>query len=163
MKKNVAIIVTVVVVAALAVGGYLLLKPAKSKTYTSNTSTSSDTSKSATTNDSTSAKAVNNGLVSTKTSGNTGQYLVDPSNMPLYTYGADKSSVSNCTDSCLTTWPIYKASTSTDLPTDFSTIKRTDTGELQYTYKGMPLYYFTSDSANHPTGDNLNDFHLAQP
>jgi predicted lipoprotein with Yx(FWY)xxD motif len=102
-------------------------------------------------------------VVVTKTNANIGQYLADSSNKALYTYGADTAGVSNCTDSCLTNWPIYSAASApSTLPANVTVITRAD-GSKQYAYKGLPLYYFSSDSAGQVTGDGVNNFHVAKP
>jgi predicted lipoprotein with Yx(FWY)xxD motif len=82
----------------------------------------------------------------------------------LYTYDQDTSGVSKCTGGCLSNWPAYqdKGST-TGLPAGISTIKRTDNGQVQYTYNGKPLYYFTSDSNGQVTGDGVESFSVAKP
>jgi len=102
-------------------------------------------------------------VVTTKTSSSLGQYLADTSGKTLYTYGADTTGVSNCTGSCLTDWPVYKATATTNLQTNVTVITRSD-GTKQYAYKGMPLYYFTGDSsAGQVTGDGVSGFHVAKP
>lgn len=102
-------------------------------------------------------------IITTKTDSKLGQYLADSKGKALYTYGADTTGVSNCTGSCLATWPIYEATNTTDLPANVTVITRSD-GTKQYAYKGMPLYYYTGDtSASQVTGDGVNDFHVAKP
>jgi predicted lipoprotein with Yx(FWY)xxD motif len=102
-------------------------------------------------------------VVSTKTDSKAGQYLAAANGKALYTYGADSTGVSNCSGSCLTNWPIYEATATTDLPANVTVITRSD-GKKQYAYKGMPLYYFSGDtSAGQVTGDGVNNFHVAKP
>jgi predicted lipoprotein with Yx(FWY)xxD motif len=102
-------------------------------------------------------------VVATKTSTTLGQYLADPNNKALYTYGTDTAGVSNCSGSCLTNWPIYSAASApATLPTNVTVIKRAD-GSMQYAYKGMPLYYFSSDSAGQVTGNGIANFSVAKP
>ena len=102
-------------------------------------------------------------VVTTKTSSTLGQYLADPNNKALYTYGADTTGVSNCSGSCLTDWPIYgAASAPATLPANVTVITRSD-GTKQYAYKGMPLYSFTSDSAGQVTGNGIGNFSVAKP
>lgn len=97
-----------------------------------------------------------------KTDSKLGQYLSDPNNKALYTYGSDTSGVSNCSGACLAAWPIYTATTTTDLAANVTVIKRAD-GTSQYAYKGMPLYYYSSDTAGTVTGDGVGGFHVAKP
>jgi predicted lipoprotein with Yx(FWY)xxD motif len=104
-------------------------------------------------------------VVVTKTDSKGTKYLADPAGKTLYTYDQDTDNKSNCTGSCLSTWPAYKAtSSSASLPTNVGTITRSDDGSLQYTYKKMPLYYFASDtSAGQVTGNGVNGFSQATP
>lgn len=152
MKKNTSLVVALVVVIVLAIGGYAIFhkspKPATNSNTTSKTSTAT----------------VNNAVLTTKTDSALGNYLADPSGNPLYTDGSGSTGVSNCSASCLTAWPVYqdKGST-TGLPANVGTIKRSDNGEVQYTYNGMPLYYFSSDSPGHVTGNGVSGFKIAQP
>jgi len=48
------------------------------------------------------------------------------------------------------------------LPANVGVITRTD-GSKQYTYKNLPLYYFTGDQTGQVTGDNVENFHVAKP
>ena len=149
MKKTYAIKLVIIVV--VVVGGYALLHKSP-KTITKSTTASS------------SASAVNNAVLTTKTSASLGQYLTGPSGKALYTYGADTSGISNCTGACLAAWPAYvDTGSTTGLPTGVSTIKRTDNGQAQYTYNGKPLYYFASDSAGQVTGNGVDSFSVATP
>jgi predicted lipoprotein with Yx(FWY)xxD motif len=81
-----------------------------------------------------------------------GQVLVDSKGRTLYVFAKDKADASNCTGQCITNWPALKA---TGTPTAgagidsslLGTIKRSDDGSTQVTYKKQPLYYFAGDSA----------------
>lgn len=103
-------------------------------------------------------------VVQTKTDSKLGKYLADGSGKTLYTYDKDTANTSTCTGDCLTTWPTYKAtSSSASLPANVGTLTRSD-GTVQYTYKKMPLYYFTGDSsAGQVTGDGVDGFSVAKP
>lgn len=152
MRKTTSLIIGIIVVIVLVVGGFALFHKSNAP---SSRSTSTKQS---------SAPAVNNAVLTTKTDSSLGQYLADPSGKPLYTYNADSSGVSNCTGSCLSNWPAYQASGSTaNLPSGVSTITRTDNGQTQYTYNGLPLYYFTGDSVGHVTGNGVENFSIAKP
>lgn len=111
-----------------------------------------------------SGPAVNNSVLITKSNSTVGSYLADPKGNTLYTYGKDTNGVSNCTGSCLSNWPPYldKGST-TNLPAGVGVITRKDNGDIQYTYNGMPLYYFSGDSTGQVTGDGVNNFSVARP
>lgn len=155
MKKGNTIGIIVVVVIVVVVGGFLLFH----KSNKSNTSGNPTAS----TSQSSNAPAVNNAVLTTKTDSSLGQYLADPSGKPLYTYNADSKGVSNCTGSCLANWPPYVAKGSTsNLPQGVGVIKRSDSGQMQYTYNGLPLYYFVSDGSS-PTGDGVENFSIAKP
>ncbi len=75
-------------------------------------------------------------------------YIVDDKGKTLYLFTKDVKGDSKCIDACLKIWPVFymeKISVSSGLnSSDFSTITRTD-GNKQTTYKGWPLYYFSSD------------------
>lgn len=153
MKRT---LVAVIVIIVLAVGGYAIFHNSGDNNSTQ-TSSSSSSSKSTTPD-------VNNAVLITKTDSKLGKYLADPSGKALYTYNADSKGVSNCTGSCLANWPAYVDSGSTtNLPAGVGTIKRTDNGQLQYTYNGQPLYYFASDGNNQVTGDGVENFKVARP
>jgi len=153
MGKKTSVIIGVIVVVAVVIGGYALFH--KSNNYGSGGKSTASTNNATTTS---------NSVITTKTNDNGAQYLADPSGKPLYTYNADSSGVSNCTGSCLSNWPGYYANASSaNLPANVSTFTRSDNGRLQYAYKGMPLYYFTGDSAGKPTGDGVENFSLAKP
>ncbi len=157
MKKNQTIFLGLLVLIILVVGGFLIFhKSPKTPTTTSNSTTSN--------NSPNQPASVNNDVLETETNSSVGKYLTTPSKNTLYTYGGDTSGVSNCTGSCLAIWPAYQDKGSTDgLPSNVSTIKRSDNGETQYTYKGMPLYTFASESAGQVTGDGVSNFSVAKP
>jgi len=107
---------------------------------------------------------INNSIVVTKSNSKVGSYLADPQGNTLYTYSGDSNGVSNCTGSCLILWPPYtdKGST-TNLPTDFGTIKRTDNHEIQFTFKGKPLYFYAADKTGQVNGNGVGGFSVARP
>ena len=150
MKKVIIAVIAAIIVIG---GGYLIFH--KSPKTTPATTTSTTTSN---------APAVNNAVLITKTNSSVGQYLADPSGKTLYTYGGDSSGASTVTGSLLASWPAYvdKGST-TNLPTGVSTIKRTDNGQIQFAYMGLPLYYFVSDSTGQVTGNGVANFQVAKP
>lgn len=110
------------------------------------------------------APAASNAILVTKSDPTLGKYLANSSGQPLYIHKSDSNGMSNCTGSCLTTWPAYQDKGSTkNLPVDVGTIKRSDNGETQFTYNGMPLYTFTGDSNGKVTGNGVSDFTIAKP
>lgn len=150
MKKNPTMLIGIAVVLVVLVGGYAIL-------HMSNKTTSNSSSKS-------SVAAVNNAVFTTKSNSSVGQYLVAANGMALYTYGGDSSGMSNVTGSLLASWPAYQdTGSTTGLPAGVSTIKRTDNGQTQYTYNGMPLYFFTADSTGQVAGNGVSGFSAAKP
>jgi len=99
-----------------------------------------------------------------KTNPTLGDYLADINGKALYTYNQDSANTSKCNSSCLAVWPAFKVtSSSASLPANVGTITRSD-GTIQYTYKKMPLYYYTGDTAaGQVTGDGVNGFSVAKP
>jgi uncharacterized protein (TIGR03118 family) len=95
-------------------------------------------------------------VVMGKVIGSHGTLLVAASNsMTLYTFSKDVagSGTSACTGGCLTTWPALTV-TAGDTPTgdatvtgQLGTIVRADNGQSQVTYNGLPLYFFSKDTA----------------
>lgn len=152
MQKKTTWIILAVIVVVLVFGGYLIFHKSPKKTNISLSSTSSQT------------VAVNNSVLVTKINSTVGSYLTDPSDNTLYTDGSGATGVTNCPSSCLSAWPAYidKGST-TDFPINVNVIKRSDNGEMQYTYKGQPLYYFSSDSKGEINGNNVAGFVVAKP
>jgi predicted lipoprotein with Yx(FWY)xxD motif len=159
MKKNSAMLLGLIVVIILGVGGFLIFHKS-TKTPTTNTTSSTKTS----TSTPNQPAAVNNAVLKTKTGSSVGQYLTDPNGDALYTYGGDSTGTSNVTGSLLASWPAYQdTGSTTGLPTNVGTFKRTDNAETQFTYKGMPLYTFTSDSPGQVTGNGVSNFSVAKP
>ncbi len=106
----------------------------------------------------------NNVIFTTKNDPTLGQYLADPVGSALYIYSKDTLNVSNCLDTCLANWPAYQDQGSTvNLPQNVGVIKRSDNSAVQYTYMGMPLYYFVGDGSKQASGDGVNEFHIAKP
>jgi len=150
-KKYIWPLVTLIVLVAAALGGYLATKSTKTNLDTNIRTNSS-------------LLPINNSIVLTKTKSSLGQYLTDPKGNTLYTYSKDSVGVSNCTASCLSIWPAYiDKGAITNLPTDIGVIKRPDNGEYQYTFKGLPLYYYVNDSTGQVTGNGVAGFNVARP
>jgi predicted lipoprotein with Yx(FWY)xxD motif len=74
--------------------------------------------------------------------------LVDAQGLTLYRLSGEGNGHFICTGSCLSTWhPLtVNANASPTGVGSLGTVKRPD-GATQVTYKGMPLYTFTQDSA----------------
>lgn len=92
----------------------------------------------------------------TQETGPKGPYLADDKGMTLYIFGQDQTNVSTCVQKCLTAWPPYRQINGAPmkLSAGVGTFKRMDDGTTQYTYKGMPLYYYAKDKK---AGDRLGD------
>ena len=94
-------------------------------------------------------------VVMTKNDATAGAYLADSKGMTIYTYDKDTTDKSNCTATCLVNWPIFAAPSAdaTSLPANIGVITRAD-GTFEYTYKGLPLYYYVKDTK---AGDLMGD------
>jgi len=156
-----AIIIGIVALAVIAGGAFALTRKS-SNTNTNTTTPNNTSSETPSTSSGNQTQASGGEIITTKTDASVGQYLADGSGKTLYTYGKDASGVSNCSGSCLAAWPIYEASDGATLPANVTIITRSN-GKKQYAYKGMPLYYFTSDSVGKVTGDGVALFHVAKP
>ncbi len=149
MSRRVWALIGVVAVVAV-VAGFIAMHMSKAAASTASKTTS--------------APAASGAVIVTKTSSTLGDYLTDPSGKALYTSAGDTNGMSNCTGACLSAWPAYIDSGSTaNLPAGVGTITRTDNGKTQYTFKGLPLYYFASDASGDATGNGVGGFHLAKP
>lgn len=95
-----------------------------------------------------------NSVYKSMSKGKLGNVMTDMKGITLYTYAKDASGASNCSGTCLKNWPAYEAKSETgNFPENISVIKRSD-GTLQYTWKGMPLYYYIKDK---DSGDAYGD------
>ena len=154
MSKALRWIIGIVIVVAIAGIAYAVFHKPSSTPTSSSTSSSSNSS----------SPPASNSIVLTRTDSSLGQILTDPNGKPLYFYNADSTNKSNCTGSCLSSWPAYTASASSaSLPSGITTITRPDNGQVQYVYNGHPLYYFTGDTSTTPTGNGVSNFSVAKP
>jgi predicted lipoprotein with Yx(FWY)xxD motif len=94
--------------------------------------------------------------VEAKPVGSLGTVLVAGTNsMTVYTFAKDtaNSGKSACTGGCLGKWPALTVATEAGavggagVTGKLGTIKREDNGQFQVTYNGLPLYFFSGDSA----------------
>ncbi|MDO8576856.1 MAG: hypothetical protein Q7R82_00785 [Candidatus Daviesbacteria bacterium] len=111
------------------------------------------------------ASAKNADIIMTKSNSTKGNYVAGPNGMALYIFDKDTPGVSNCSGSCTALWPPYTTISPADiLPTNIGLIKQTN-GISQYTYKGMPLYFYTPDKQpGDVTGDGVGGvWHLVKP
>lgn len=101
--------------------------------------------------------SVTSAFFSQETNATLGTYLTDNNGRTLYTYTADTANTSNCTGGCAAIWPPYGPPSSGNgivnlpmLPANVGVIQRSD-GTSQFTWKGMPLYYYAKDTASGAT------------
>ncbi len=95
-----------------------------------------------------------------------GDYLTDLKGKTLYSFSKDSNGKSACSDQCLLAWPPYRSSVkdANAANANLGTIKRVD-GTYQFTWKGMPLYYYQSDKAvGDVNGEGVKDsWHVVRP
>lgn len=163
--KNTWVIALVIVL--ILVGGYLGRHKIKALIggSTQTPAQTQSTPSTPTTTASGSGAAISGGIITTK-AGPKGNYLADSKGMTLYMFDKDSVGVSNCSGGCAKVWPPYVVSGAApaSLPSDVTTLKRAD-GSMQYAYKGMPLYYYASDTnPGDITGDGVGGvWHLVKP
>jgi predicted lipoprotein with Yx(FWY)xxD motif len=139
--------------------------PAASRSNSASASASApakpSASASATATDSASARAsappaAARATVVAKPVGGIGTVLVAGSNgRTIYVFAQDVkgSGKSNCTGGCLATWPALTVASGATLTRGpgvmgaLGVITRSDNGTRQVTYNGLPLYFFSGDSA----------------
>jgi predicted lipoprotein with Yx(FWY)xxD motif len=133
------------------------------------TSSGSSATSSATTLPTASPSVSGSPVVMAQTVGSNGTILVGASNMmTVYTFSNDTAGVSNCKGGCATTWPPLTVPAGqtptggTGVTGALATITRAD-GSLQVTYKGMPLYFFHSDSKPGDTNGHYTNWNLVTP
>lgn len=92
--------------------------------------------------------------------------LVAPDQMTLYTFDRDVagSGKSVCNGPCATNWPPLMAAQGAKASGDYSLVTRDD-GQLQWAFKGKPLYRWIKDSKpGDATGEGFNGvWHVARP
>ncbi|WP_348970637.1 COG4315 family predicted lipoprotein [Chondrinema litorale] len=111
--------------------------------------------------------------INLSSNGTLGSILVDGDGKTLYFFTKDTDGTSKCAGGCLDFWPIYyvenpEIGNGLDA-VDFGEITRDD-GEKQTTYKGWPLYYYSStgdgatESAGATNGEAVNNvWFVAKP
>ncbi len=166
-QKGFAAVETVLIVVIVGLIAFVVWYAFTSKSDTESTlgnAANSSSTPPKTTAKNTTSTTKTSGVVIIKTDSKGNKYLADSNGKTLYIYGADAANISNCSGSCLDAWPIFKASTANGITqANVGTITRSD-GTIQYTYKQLPLYYYTGDgSVGQVTGNNVNNFKLATP
>jgi predicted lipoprotein with Yx(FWY)xxD motif len=97
--------------------------------------------------------------------GKTSEQLND---LTVYTFDDDTvdSGESTCFGGCAVTWPPLYATSADQAFGDYQIISRTESDSsstLQWTYKGLPLYFFISDSELGDTGGDYPTWEIARP
>jgi predicted lipoprotein with Yx(FWY)xxD motif len=85
--------------------------------------------------------------------------LTNTKGLTLYTLTGETNGKFICTGACLKAWPplLVAAGTTPKGPVKLGTIKRPE-GKTQVTFKGMPAYTFSGDSAKgQANGEGLKD------
>ncbi len=107
-------------------------------------------------------------IVLAQTVGTMGTILVAAANgHTVYTFDSDTPGVSKCNGGCSGTWPPLSIATGTTplggpgVTGQLGTITRAD-GSLQVTYKGLPLYFFHSDTKPGDTKGNYTGWSLVK-
>ncbi|HVZ67300.1 MAG TPA: hypothetical protein VG917_03490 [Patescibacteria group bacterium] len=112
-----------------------------------------------------SPSAMMESLVMMGTNAKLGSYVEGENGMTLYVFDKDTKDTSNCYNQCAVNWPPYlvKGEEPATMPEHLGTTKRTD-GSLQYTWNGMPLYYYIGDKVKGDvTGDGVGGtWHIAK-
>lgn len=91
-----------------------------------------------------------------------GNYLTDEKGMTLYIFKKDTIGKSVCAGPCVEKWPLFHSAEAIVVPEgvkadDFGVLTRED-GNMQTTYKGLPLYYFFKDvKAGDTAGQGFNN------
>ena len=75
-----------------------------------------------------------------------------PGSQRLYTYDMDRGGRSYCNAGCASARPPVVAPASANAMGDWSVIRRDD-GQLQWAYRGHPVYSMFHDDPKHPAGD----------
>jgi len=124
--------------------------PAAATVAATATSASSTTPTAAAATTTTPAASAAAATVAVQTDPKLGKILTDSKGRTLYVFKKDSPGKSACTGNCLKTWPPYAARGALQLPSEVSgtldTFTRPD-GTKQVTYGGVPLYYFSGDTA----------------
>ncbi len=108
-----------------------------------------------------------------QTVGTNGTLLVAANGMTVYAFDKDvaNSGTSACTatDDCIATWPALTVPAGTT-PTagagvsgTIGTITRADSGALQVTYNGRPLYFYSGDHAVGDSNGIYTDWNAVKP
>ncbi|MFT4716557.1 MAG: putative lipoprotein with Yx(FWY)xxD motif [Paracoccaceae bacterium] len=73
-----------------------------------------------------------------------GEVYADTKGLSLYTFRKDSAGKSKCNGACAGAWPPYVAADGAVTVGDWTLVKRKN-GDMQWAYKGAPLYYWAGD------------------
>jgi predicted lipoprotein with Yx(FWY)xxD motif len=115
--------------------------------------------------------AAGSATVEAKSLGSQTVLVAGSNGMTVYTFTNDaaNSGKSACSGGCLTKWPALTVAAGAT-PTagngvsgQLGTITRSDNGQLQVTYNGLPLYFFAGDKAPGDTNGSYPNWNLVKP
>jgi predicted lipoprotein with Yx(FWY)xxD motif len=118
----------------------------------------------------TQAPVAGTATVMAKTLGSQTILVAGSNGMTVYTFAKDTagSGQSACTGGCLTTWPALTVTAGsapaagTGVSGKLGTITLSD-GSLQVTYNGLPLHFYSGDTAPGDTNGSYPDWNLVKP
>lgn len=74
--------------------------------------------------------------------------------LPLYTFDKDAPGRSACEGACAAAWPPVLVSAGSSPSGEWTHVRRAD-GQLQWAWRGRPLYTYARDTPGKPTGDGV--------
>jgi predicted lipoprotein with Yx(FWY)xxD motif len=109
--------------------------------------------------------------VMAKTLGSQTILVAGSNGMTVYTFSNDTAGngSSACTGGCHTKWPALTVPAGsapiagTGVSGKLGTITRSDDGTLQVTYNGLPLYFYSGDTAPGDTNGSYPNWNLVKP
>ena len=105
------------------------------------------------------------GGISTAEVEGVGEVLGDAEGFTLYYFLPDEQGEVTCTEDCAANWPpaiVGAVPDAGDLPKGLGTVENPETGEMQLTYDGWPLYTYVGDTApGQGTGEGVGDVWFA--
>ena len=117
------------------------------------------------------APAAGSATVMAKTLGSQIILVAASNGMTVYTFSKDTAGngQSACSGGCLAKWPALTVpagatpTAGSGVSGALGTITRADNGTLQVTYNGLPLYFYSGDSAPGDTNGSYTNWNLVKP
>lgn len=101
------------------------------------------------------------GGISTAEVSGVGEVLVDAEGFTLYYFLPDEQGEVTCTEDCAANWPpaiVDAVPDAGDLPKDLGTVENPESGQMQVTYDGWPLYRYIGDTGpGQANGEGVGD------